>query len=475
MKSSIYVSAEQIQVLGYAGNKVKQFATFPLPEGTIYNGTIMDAPFLTECLVSMKKDNPELFKSGVTVVMDGSSILSRRLVTPKLRNRQYLQLVRDDFIDSISNTNDLVCGYRKLESQENAILAYAVDKAQVDSYISTFKDAGIKPDAIHIGVEILLSYVSSMKEFKHSTTVLNVIDGLTMLSMLFVEGNNIYMSRTRLYGDENDRIHNSILANLNGLIQFAQSQNHDVITKSYYLGITDADVVLLQENNPYPDIDIGGLHTYQGSLDIPPATHFAYLNMKFGEAGVDLIAARKELDKHIKRQRPKKVWIPLLIIYVLAFGAVTGFLLHQLFHVGNDIQELRDHINSPDIAARLEVIEVLQSETAAFQDVSRQASEKAEWLDSMPEALSQMFQFVIFDHGVEVYVLVVDFNERSGIVRVSAITEDARIASDYVDALYDSGVAQHVRYQGFGSGAAGLFTFTVDITLNLDEGGYYAN
>jgi len=72
MESSIYVSAEQIQAIGYNGGAVVSFAAFPLPEGTMYNGTITDGAFLAECLASMKKENSDLFKGGVTLIVDGS-------------------------------------------------------------------------------------------------------------------------------------------------------------------------------------------------------------------------------------------------------------------------------------------------------------------------------------------------------------------------------------------------------------------
>jgi len=463
MKSSIYVSAEQIQVIGYAGSRVREFAACSLPEGIIYNGLIMDAPFLTESLISMKREHPGLFSGGVSLVMDGSSILSRRLFAPKLRNNQYLQLVRDEFIDSISSSNDLVCGYRRLD--EHAIMAFAVDKNQVDSYISAFKAAGIKTASIHIGVELLLSFINSIPELKHSTAVLNVIDGFTMLSMIFVGGSNIFTSRTRLYGDENDKIHSSILANLNGLLQFARSQSHE-ITESFYLGLNEADLVVLQENNPYPVIRIDSLKINEGEPYIPPTAHFACLNTRFGN-GVDLLVARKELDKFIKRQRPKNLWVPALGIYILMLAGIAGFFLFEAARVGESAQDIYGYINSLAITARLELIETLQVETASYHNIARQAVEKAAWASSMPEAVSPMLNFVIYDHGVDITVTDFEFNERSSI-RVSAIAADAQFASDYIDALYDGGVARRVIYRGFGSGGSGMFTFTIDITLSLE-------
>ena len=225
MKSSIYVSAEQIQVIGHLGGAVRRYVTYPIPEGTMFNGTITDSAFLAECLMSLKREHSELFSSGTTLIVDGSTILSRRITSPNLSHKQYLQLVRDDFADSIDSTDNLVCGYHKLQSVENAILACAVNKAQVDSYISTFNEAGIKLSGIHIGVDTILGLVKSRADLQQGTIVINVIDGLTMLSMLFENGNNIFISRSRLYGEEKEQVFRSVLENLNGLIQFTRSKD----------------------------------------------------------------------------------------------------------------------------------------------------------------------------------------------------------------------------------------------------------
>jgi len=370
MKSSIYVSAEQIQAIGYTGKSVNQLVTYPLPEGTIYNGTITDSAFLAECLASMKKENPALFKSGVSLVVDGSTILTRRIVTPKLSAKRYLQLVRDDFADSAESSDDLVCGYRKLDSAENAILACAVNKTQVDSYISTFGESGIKLDSIHMGVELILSFVKSRQELQSSTVVLNIIDGFTMLSLLFENGNNIFMSRSRLYGEEKEQVFQNVLENLNGLIQFTRSQKIGEITVSYYLGVAEADMRLLDAFNPHPDIRLGTLRVIEGQGDIPPSAHFACLNMVYGGDSIDLISRRKDLDKYVKAKRPKKLWIPFLIIYVVVLAGIAGYLWWQNSILDSSINEIKNFLYAPATVEKQAELQALGRETNMYNSIA---------------------------------------------------------------------------------------------------------
>jgi len=467
MKSSIYISAEQIQVIGYNGNSAKRFAAYPIPEGTVYNGTITDSAFLTECLASMKKDHPDFFKSGASLIVDGSTILSRRLTTPKLGNKQYLQLVRDDFADSVENTDDLVCGYRKLPSAENAILACAVNKSQVDSYVSTFMRAGIKLDAIHVGVGAILSFVKSKPDLQKSVIVINIIDGVTMLSMLFVEGSNVFMTRSRLYGEEKEQVFQNVLENLNGLIQFARSQSLGEITKSYYLGANESDIRLLEAFNPYTDIQLDTITIYESFGEIPPTAHFASLNMLYGDDGIDLIAARAELEKYVKAKKPKKLWIPLLAAYIVVLAAMAVYLWWQNANVDRQIADLDSYITSPDIVQKQTEINDLNKEITYYGEIARQIDDKTAWENTMPKAASHMMDMIVYLHGVAVTVTSFEFNEATGVVRVSATCADANVSADYVDALYRSGVASSIGYQGYGSGQDGLFTFSIDITLNV--------
>ena len=468
MKSSIYVSAEQIQVIGYTGGTVRRYASFPIPEGTVYNGTITDSAFLTDCLISMKRDYPDLFKTGVTLVVDGSTILSRRIVTPRLSGKQYLQLVRDDFNDSIENTDDLVCGYRKLPSSENAILACGVSKAQVDSYISTFMAAGIKLESIRIGVETILSFVKAKHELQDSAVVINIIDGFTMLSMLFINGSNVFMTRSRLYGDDKDLVIQNILENLNGLIQFTRSQKLGEITRSYYLGVNESDIRLMEAFNPHTDIRLGTLTIFESFGEIPADAHFSCLNMLYGGDGIDLIQARSDLDKYIKSKRPKKRWIPLLTAYILVLVAIAAYLWWENSKIDSGISEIQSYINSPAIVTVLSDLDKLNQEASYYENVLQQVEDKAAWEGALPKATSIMLDKIIYFHGVDVHVTSFEFNESTGVVRVSANCADANISADYVDALYFSGVASSVNYQGYGSMADGVFTFTVDITLNIE-------
>ncbi|MCL2602961.1 MAG: hypothetical protein FWD90_00610 [Defluviitaleaceae bacterium] len=463
MKTSIYVSADQILAIGYSGKTVAKVADHPLPEGTMFNGNIMDAPFLAECLTSMRKDHPDMFKGGVSLVVDGSSILTRRLTTPKLSHKHYLQRVRDDFVDSFSDTNELVAAYKKLS--DGTILGCGVSSTQVDSYMSTFKSAGIKLTGIHVGTELLYTLVRSTAFLQKATIVLNLLDGNTMLSAVFVKGNNIMMQRTRLYGDEKEQIHTQIVESLSNLNQFVQSQKYDEITQSYYMGITNADMVLLQERDTHEGINLSKLVLYKGVIELPPDAHFACLNMQYGNTGINLIAARRALDKYIRSKRTKKWWIPVLVVYAAVMIGVAGYLYLELRDVQAQIDEVEAFLFDPENVAAMDEINELISETNNIYRISQQFSDRIDWEETMPPAVSRMVSQILHGHGIEVNIASFEFNEVTGVVRISATSASNTIANDYIEALKAIGAARDVMYTGYGPGADG-FAFTIDVILN---------
>jgi hypothetical protein len=464
MKSSIYISTEKIEVVGYAGRSVKQFVTYPLPEGTMINGMITDAAFLTECLTAMRQENPDLF-SAPSLIVDGSAILSRRLVTPKLNHKRYLQLVRDDFADSTEDTSNLVCGYYKLDTQdEEAILACAVDKGLTDAYISAFKSAGIKLSSIRIGVEALINLIASRSELKSSSFVLNLIDGFTAVSMIFENGSNVFMSRARLYGDTKEQMFQNVLDNLNGLINFNRSQKFSEITQCYYLGVNDADIRLIEALNPYHGIRMGNLDLYGSESVLPPEAHFAYLNTLMPADSIDLITGRRELEKYIKGKKPKSIWAPLMGVYLLLLALPIVFMWWQTQNLGKEIEDVNSKLNDPSIEVRQKELEAREADTAQYRRVERQYGDLLRWEESLTRISGRLLDLFFINHQNLAVVTQFDYDERSNTVRIGAISPDAYSATRYVDALNESDLVADIPFAGYSNSEGGTI-ISIDVTL----------
>ena len=470
MNISVYISSEQIQMIGYEGKVAKRFVTHSLPEGAMYNGTIIDRAYMISSLKSIDNDNPGFLKGEVRLIVDGSSILSRKIATPKLNQKQLMSLVRDEFLDTIENPDQIVCGYRPIRTGENAVMGFAAAKEQMDSYVSVFSEAGIKLSAIRVGTESVINYVESRQEFHDSTIVLNIIDGMTMLSMVFFGGANVFISRTRLYGEGDQQMLDGILDNLGGLLQFTQSQNFGTIDTSFYIGLGVEDVGYLVTHNQYPDVNLTTLQVYDGpGGSPPPETHFCCLNMQMTAKCVDLLAVHKKMSGGGKGGKGlnKKFLMIIPALIILGLVAMSVNLYLESTALDREIERINALINSPDTQARQIEIALMRDEVALLSEVAEQRELKNEWENTRVKATRQLLDSILFRHTMVVRVSSFTYNESASTVSVSAVCADATVSADYVDYLYDSGIATRVTYTGYSTSGDG-FSFSINIDLSLD-------
>lgn len=474
MKSSIYISSEQIEVIGYSriGRRVsiKTYVTRPLLEGTMINGKITDHAQLVECLTELRAERPKLFKNP-TLTVDGNFILSKRITVPKLSKRQYRQLIRTEFADSAEEHEALICDYHLLGGS-TAILAYASEKTQVESYISAFKTAGIKLKAIRIGMQAILNYISARPEFQKTTFVLNVIDGVTMLSMIFDSGVNVFISRTRLYGEERELLLQNILENLSGLIQFNKSENFNDIMYSYYLGLTDDDLRFMNTISPYPDIKLDTLEIFAGAggaKKLSADAHFVYLNTLLGDDSIDFIRSYKMLAKLEKRQRrTRRPWIPALACVVALLAVPVAYLSVQISELDDSIRVLNDFMTSEDVAERSAELDRIIEETAYYADVANQLSSKEEAENSTASVSNRVLDLITQTSGDRVTVTQFDFNESTETMHVTGRSATETDSAAYVEALKKSKLIRDIYYTGYSYGG-GQYDFSIDVVLAARE------
>lgn len=477
MNSSVYISSEKIEVMGYTKTgvnvSVKEYITYPLPEGTVINGKILDQAALCDCLSELRVKHPALMKS-VTLTVDGSSILLKRLTVPRLKKNQYYQLVADEYNDSAEGSEELVCDYYPLfghgeKSAGKAVLACACDKALIESYTSVFKSAGIKLGKIKIGVEAVLNYVNTSPDLRFSTVVLNIIDGFTMLSVIFEYGSIVFISRTRLYGEDNTDIVRNILDNLSGLIQFNKSENFSDITHSYYLGLNEEDLALMNVLNPHA-VNLASLDITRGARGagkLGREAHFVYLNALTDKNGTDLI---RSYDKHIKlqrRRRPKVLWPFALLALALVVAAPAVYFSYLVWGVDDDIAELSAYLGDSAVIEKSLELDVITVRTSYYKDILDQLEAKR--AQEAGAVSREVFDLITGTLSDRVGVSRIDYNEGTRVIQIQAkgITESD--ASEYIDALGRSSLVESINYTGYSYTSDGEYSFSISVTLAAKE------
>ena len=246
VKTSVYISNESIQVVtgSFSGKKVviKDIVETKVQEGCILNGVITDPQAMKQSIESAHID-----AKSISLVIDGTSIMTKLLEVPLLKDKEKLRVVISDSFQDIENRDNMITDYMVLD-EKNAqggatVLATLVEKDFIAEYIELFESAGLKIDSIDISLSCMIKYIMNINRLIDETFVYAVVDKHTVTFVLFVEGDYRFSRRIRIM-NENDtnEMFEELVRTLLNLIQFNKSEKsaHD-ITDFYFSGFKKAD------------------------------------------------------------------------------------------------------------------------------------------------------------------------------------------------------------------------------------------
>jgi hypothetical protein len=468
VKSSVYISSGKITVVGYSGKTVKGYMTSPLPEGVMIGGKITDSGYLAECLAGMRAQHRDLFTEP-SLIVDGSAIMTKRIVTPKLSKKRYDRLVYDDFAESAGGA-EMACGYAAQKTGNSmTLLACAADKELIESYMSVFREAGIKLDTIHLGIQSLINFVNARPALANTTFVLNVVDGMSMLSLLFDGGVNIFMSRNRLYSENREQLIQDVIGNLSGLIQFAKSEKFNDIQYSCYLGLDENDMRYMQAVNPYTNIQLGVLDIrdgVRGAEQLDPDAHFAFLNTLLDDGSIDLIRSYKSMGKMKKRERPKRGWIAALVVLVVLLAVPVALFMWQESVITQRTQEINDYVNDPEIAMRSANLDLIGMETARYANIRDSVRRYEDANAAMPAISDELLDLITETNSDRIDISSFDFNESGGTLRLSGTGITIDDGATYALELEENPLVVTTNFTGTGETGDGRFGFSLNVLLS---------
>jgi hypothetical protein len=473
MKASIQISKHSIKVIAYtqAGSSisVKAYHTHPLPEECVMNGVILEPAPVIEGLKSLKSKYPQSF-TDVSLVLDGSFVYSKRISVPnKLKSRMYYGVIRDEFAEVSSDVEHLICTYFPLTVNEDGskqILACGVENTHAQTYLSIFREAGIKLSSVHLGIQALLRFISSKPELSKLPFVLSVIDDVIMLSMIFQKGVNMFQSRSRLYGEDRATLVRSTLDSLSGIVQFNKSQNFDDLTHYFYIGLSDSDMDLVSAGGAYPDIRFGLLDIFKGMKGaemLPPDAHFAFLNALVPDSEPDLFFSIKQSEKLRKLEKPRNIMLPIAIGVAVLVISVLIYTWIQTTLVERENRDLLNYINDPFIVSETNEINSLLADTEYIIGLYSAVDAKSKELAAKPQVSRQLIELIVRTGRQNVIVIGLNFNSNNGIISVSAIGTNEHNAAAYVEELRSHSMIETVYYAGYTVSGTDEFFFNIEI------------
>lgn len=246
LRLSVYFSEDAIHVLlGKRGRKVKVMACqiLPLNPGTLINDVVTEDDHLKEVLIKIRGRYPN-YSGKVRLVLGNSRILSKTMQVPSLPGRHILDIAKRELMASYHINEEMIYDYttlrtRNADNKGGTILAVAVKRELIDSFTRLFGECGMKLIEADVALNAILGLTQNLRHLDRETYILSVLDGRSILSFVFVEGEYKYSNRYRLVSEEESMgSEMELVAHLSSLIQFNRSQKIGrEIEKIYFCGV----------------------------------------------------------------------------------------------------------------------------------------------------------------------------------------------------------------------------------------------
>ena len=468
MKSAIYIGQEHIEVVGYSGEagsvKVSHYAYADLPERTMINGNITESSALAEQLTQLKLRYPRLF-SDITLVIDSNALSVKEIPVPKLNHKRYLQTVREEL--NIKPGDDIVFDYDILRKPDGktALLAISSPLSFLASYLDVFTEAGIKLSAVRVGSESIVAYIKSRKDLRDKTFVINIVDGISMHSVIFSNGQNVFSTRSRLAFDNEMSLIQSIANNYPSLVRFMSSEKLPEIENSYYLGLTDHQLEMLKmHGDNLHGFNLFG-HSRRAAAAVTNTCHMSFIGAY--NNGINLLDSLKNMKKYMREYKPlSPMWaIPAAGVMIIAALYLVPTLLTR--PIQNEIDSINRWLNDPETNAKLNEIDEITNKTTNMIAVIIEMEEAlldGERYDQLSEELLNLL--VTTDRNVIVETLRLD---EMGIIILNGSSDTETDSARYVAMLSASDLVGDVSYTGYRYDNAERYRFSLQINLPIIE------
>ncbi|MEG2770462.1 MAG: hypothetical protein RR902_06545, partial [Oscillospiraceae bacterium] len=232
MDTAIYFASDSLQLVrgtyGKGGALISGCDTVKLDEGILINGVITDVDAMEQILWKLKNEGKIV--GNVRVVIDSSSILTKRCVVPILSPARLEIFTKEEFANVDSNYQNLIHDYTVLERKKpgedsGSILCCAMERAMVEKYIQLFAHIGVKIKTVDIALNCFLKVLREIPALYNRTYIYSVIEGNMIVSALFVDDIYMFSSRSKVMSERGtEGFINDILSRLSTLIQFNKSQ-----------------------------------------------------------------------------------------------------------------------------------------------------------------------------------------------------------------------------------------------------------
>lgn len=455
MASILYLSNKLVQFVE-AGGKGKTVTVHNVwqaeaPEGSIINGIITDEEAFLTWIKAFFSQN-KLPRKDISLVVNSSQFNHKVLVFPKLRDAEIKKMIPREF--SEHRTENTLFTYYTLEGDSNArkqrVLATAIEKDFLLSYISFFKQAGIEITFIDSEINSLVRLFSNSPEVQKKTCLLQVLDGQEVISMLFIKGSYYYSQKNRLLHHDNLEELTGELESIRArLLQFLTSQQIKEPVETIYLCGDGQSALKAQMAEA--EIFTGRKIVLANKAIKRKKIEFVYPvgNLLGKKQGISFYRQlRQEQREKRKQQEILNLLIPPGI--VLAVGLlITAFMGNSYFSRVRELNQIQKKMQESAKATGNASYEMAAASVAAMQYKISKVEDIWNHLMSYPIINSSVEQALKECAGSGVSIEIKSFQRDSGVLTLEAFADNVQDINGFISNLQEQELFEAIEYSGY--------------------------
>lgn len=481
MNTIVYLANQQIQVLtGVRGTKnmnVKDYFVSAAPEGSIINGIVMDSDSFIDFFMDFWKEH-KLPKKDVVLVINSSKFVGKTIEMPTLNPKKTLEFIEREFED-IKKEEENVYGYANLTSETpkmSKVFAQGVPRDLIQDYVELFSAMGIQLKAVHSGQGSLIELVDSTIGKKYKTFVLELADGNTLSTLLWVNGSFYYFNSVRCFHEQGTEDYAIDIARaVSQVTQFMQAHQIEYQLERIVLaGIQASDLdlyvsAILQQGIQIRTELFDGKSFAAGAHDIQ-----YYL---YAASGLFVRGKQQNFLSQYAAKKTKKTEgsskTGFIIIGAVFLGMVIAWVCTWgvKYNKQKELDKIIEYNQSPEVmldVARYDVIlrqnRFLTAQHAAIKDID-------ENLETYPICDQNMLRIISDCAGDYATTTFESFDANAGVVTIIAKAKDVDNINKFIKRLNQEDIFNCVDYTGYAfDEQTGLWDIHVVCTLAESAG-----
>ena len=468
MRTVVYLSNLEVRaaVGKTKGDRVivKSVCSAKAPEGSIINGMVTNEEAFYEFLKKFWADN-RLAKKHVTLVLGSAQAMERVVTVPKMSHKKIMEYLPREFA-SVDRTRDPVYSYEIVEEEKKTkkLLSNMVDRGFLKSHVDHLKAMGIRLESILLGSTAEILLLNRMPCLEEETFVYQILDGMSVLNILYVNGEFFQMTRNRVFGARGTASFGVECARtISSQQQFLRTQSEQSRITHVYLGgefqEEDFETVsdsLLQMD---PMLEVDWLtEDPESEIEFQPESgegrycQYAALTGAFlTPLGKNNFYAQYVRDPQLleKRRQWRKALIPVTVVVGVMGATAVGLMIWQL-RQERVLEQQFEYMSNVAIIKQVMEYDQLKAEN----DILAVRSEAIGWtedsMDTYPAWSSAVKRAVTECAAGLTDVQVDGFELNSGVVSLTAEAPLAENVNQFVQRLKDrSDIFDSMSYSGF--------------------------